>query len=120
MSREYLEETYSSFANPDETTLVLNATAGAGRFTIYLCGVIIYGSVADIPTKTQWEGRAGRSTESEAFCVQMIEPWAPEIATDKMPIKHGLSGDLLNLEWKFWVFVVYKNDQGGTGGTIVD
>ncbi|KAJ7839505.1 P-loop containing nucleoside triphosphate hydrolase protein [Mycena leptocephala] len=86
MSREYLEETYSSFADPDGRTLILNATAGAGEGldVAGIDGVIIYGIVADIPTKSQWDGRAGRSTSREAFCVHMIEPWVPEIDTSQM------------------------------------
>ncbi|KAJ6536233.1 P-loop containing nucleoside triphosphate hydrolase protein [Mycena capillaripes] len=75
MSREYLEETYASFADPD-----------GGLDIAGIDGVIIYGIVADIPTKTQWEGRAGRSTNSEAFCIQMIEPWVAEIPTSDMAI----------------------------------
>ncbi|KAJ7211404.1 P-loop containing nucleoside triphosphate hydrolase protein [Mycena pura] len=86
LSPEYLEDAYSSFADPDGMCLILHATAGAGEGldVAGINGVIIYGIVADIPTKSQWEGRAGRSTEAEAFCVQMIEPWVPEIDTSEM------------------------------------
>lgn len=49
-------------------------------------GVIIYGIVGDIPTKSQWDGRAGRSTTADAFCVHMVEPWVPEIDTDLLEI----------------------------------
>jgi hypothetical protein len=48
--------------------------------------VIIYGIVADIPTKSQWDGHAGRSTKQEAFCIHMIEPWVLEIDTTRLEI----------------------------------
>jgi hypothetical protein len=48
--------------------------------------VIIYGIVADIPTKSQWDGRAGRSTKQEAFCIHMIESWVLEIDTTQLEI----------------------------------
>ena len=48
--------------------------------------MIIYGIASDIPTKSQWDGRAGRSTNTEAFCVQMIEPWVNEIDLSGIPI----------------------------------
>lgn len=40
MSREYLEDVYSSFADPDGTTLILNATAGAGEVDLFLSSPI--------------------------------------------------------------------------------
>ncbi|KAJ7455168.1 hypothetical protein FB451DRAFT_1048993, partial [Mycena latifolia] len=88
MSRQYLEDAYQSFADPEGVCLILHATAGAGEGLDIpgIDGVIIYGIVADLPIKSQWEDRAGRSTEADAFCVHMIEPWVSEINTSQMPI----------------------------------
>ncbi|KAJ7494091.1 P-loop containing nucleoside triphosphate hydrolase protein [Mycena latifolia] len=88
MSREYLEDVYSSFADPDGTTLILNATAGAGEGLDVkgIDGVIIYGIVSDVTTKSQWDGRAGRSTNAEAFCVHMIEPWVDAVDLTELQI----------------------------------
>ncbi|KAJ7107878.1 P-loop containing nucleoside triphosphate hydrolase protein, partial [Mycena epipterygia] len=88
LSPEYLQDTYSDFADPDGTTLILHATAGAGEGldVADIDGVIIYGIVADIPTKSQWEGRAGRSTNADAFCVHMIEPWVPPLDLSLLPM----------------------------------
>ncbi|KAF7328238.1 Werner syndrome ATP-dependent helicase [Mycena venus] len=65
LSPEYLEDAYANFADPDGMCLILHATAGAGE------GLDV-------------AGRAGRSTDADAFCVQMIEPWVDtsEMAMD--------------------------------------
>lgn len=42
--------------------------------------------MADIPTKSQWEGRAGRSTDADAFCVHMIESWVPPLDLSQLPM----------------------------------
>ncbi|KAJ7690872.1 hypothetical protein B0H17DRAFT_1134141 [Mycena rosella] len=88
MSREYLEDVYSSFSDPDRTALILNATAGAGEGLDVegVNGVITHSIASDIPSKSQWDGRAGRSTNAEGFCVQMIEPWVHEIDLSQVPI----------------------------------
>ncbi|KAJ7803075.1 hypothetical protein B0H14DRAFT_3778811 [Mycena olivaceomarginata] len=56
MSREYLEDAYTSFAEEEGNCLILNATAGAGEGldVAGIDGVIIYGIVGDISTKSQW------------------------------------------------------------------
>ncbi|KAJ7678745.1 hypothetical protein B0H14DRAFT_2655755 [Mycena olivaceomarginata] len=55
------QDAYASFADPDGMALILNATAGAGEGldVAGIDGVIIYRIVADIPTKSQWDGRVG-------------------------------------------------------------
>ncbi|KAJ7443986.1 hypothetical protein FB451DRAFT_1434779 [Mycena latifolia] len=68
-------DAYQSFADPEGVSLILHATAGAGEGLDIpgINGIIIY-------------GRAGCSTEADAFCVHMIEPWVSEIDTSQMPI----------------------------------
>ncbi|KAJ7448715.1 P-loop containing nucleoside triphosphate hydrolase protein [Mycena latifolia] len=77
MSPEYLEQTYSSFANPDGMVLILHATSGAGEGLDVpeINGVINYGLPEKVPMRFQWEGRAGRSSTRDAFALTMIEPW---------------------------------------------
>ncbi|KAK7035127.1 P-loop containing nucleoside triphosphate hydrolase protein [Favolaschia claudopus] len=70
-AQQYLDQVYSDFADPEGRTLILCATAGAGE---------------EVTTKTQWEGRGGRSTDDEAFCVSMIEPWVAEIDSSTLII----------------------------------
>ncbi|KAJ7078344.1 P-loop containing nucleoside triphosphate hydrolase protein, partial [Mycena epipterygia] len=88
MSPEYLEDVYSSFSADDGNALILNATSGAGEGLDVrgINGVINYGIVANIPMKCQRDGRAGRSTVDEAFCISMVEPWVPQTDLSNSPI----------------------------------
>jgi ATP-dependent helicase YprA (DUF1998 family) len=48
-------------------------------------GVINYGIPAKVPTKTQRDGRAERSTDDEAFCINMVEPWFVDMGASPIP-----------------------------------
>ncbi|KAK6996088.1 ATP-dependent DNA helicase hus2/rqh1 [Favolaschia claudopus] len=79
MSRQYLDQVYSDFADPEGRTLILCATAGAGEDVDIprIEGVITYGIAEEVTTKTQWDA---------AFCVSMIEPWVAEIDSSTLII----------------------------------
>ncbi|KAJ6550622.1 hypothetical protein DFH09DRAFT_1319799 [Mycena vulgaris] len=88
MSPEYLEDVYNSFSAEDGAALILSATSGAGEGldVAGIDGVINYGIVSNIPMKSQRDGRAGRSTAKEAYCVHMIEPWVLDMDLSTAPI----------------------------------
>ncbi|KAF8871288.1 P-loop containing nucleoside triphosphate hydrolase protein [Infundibulicybe gibba] len=77
MSPEYLEETFSSFAEPDGATLIINGTSGAGTGLDIrgVEGVIQYGICTEIPEGYQRGGRGGRDKNGFAFFLMMVESW---------------------------------------------
>ncbi|KAJ7254796.1 hypothetical protein C8J57DRAFT_1236524 [Mycena rebaudengoi] len=86
---------HNSFADEDGVTLILNATSGAGEVGLQFVsgldvrginGVINYGIPAKVPIKTQRDGRGGRSTDEEAFCINMVKPWVLDMDIGTVPV----------------------------------
>ncbi|KAJ7016533.1 P-loop containing nucleoside triphosphate hydrolase protein, partial [Mycena alexandri] len=95
MSPEYLEQTYASFADPEGDVLILHSTSGGGEGLDVreINGVINYGLPEQVTMRFQWEGRAGRSSNRDAFALTMIEPWVSEMdLTDVNPRKQERVG----------------------------
>ncbi|KAJ7752946.1 hypothetical protein B0H16DRAFT_1258836, partial [Mycena metata] len=65
MSPEYLEEVYTSFAEPEGNCLILNSTQGAGEVRVQLLNLL----------------------QKCGFCPTMIEPWVLEMDLDSAPAK---------------------------------